>query len=110
MNVNNVGAYQPTGYNIESVSDKIESFKFKIQLVLGTLKDQINEGNYTTAKLYTEMFLENIDVNKANNGTVIEFYRVIEFIDRALMDDKQIKDVDKSKLIGIINTLMSSFD
>jgi len=109
MNISRVETYQPTGYYTESVDEKVNSFKFKMQVIFATLKDQINDGNYTTAKLYTQMFLESIDLDKTTNDTVIQFYRVMDFIDRTL-DNETLKGINKSKLFGIINTLMSSFE
>ena len=109
MEINNTGRIPHMAYTHQSVSDKVEGFKFKMQVLLGTLKDQINDGNYVTAKLYTQMFLESINLDKTNNGVVIDFYRVMDFIDRSIVDDS-LEGIDKSKLVGIINTLMSSFE
>lgn len=112
MEINSIGSTPSTpstAYPTQSTSEKVGEFKHKMHVLLGSLKDQINGGDYTSAKLYTQMFLENINLDRTNNNIVIDFFRVMEFIDRSIVDDS-LSGVTKSKLVGIINTLMSSFE
>jgi hypothetical protein len=103
---NPYGAYNN---NSNSTANKNDKFRLDMSLYLKNINSLIDTSSYDLASEYLVGLLDNIDLS-VNNPTVIEFYRVLDFVNRNI-NDGSIDDSDnKFRVMGVVETLIAGFE
>jgi len=93
-------------YNAIDNSRQAVRFKFQMTRILNSIVSNIEDDEIDDAKHQASLLLGSFNIEKLNDAFSIEFYRIVEFIDRKLGDNSFPK---KKDLITTIKNLTKIF-